>query len=57
MNEKIKTVVDDGFNMLLFGLPQGLPLGVVWLAYVAWAAVNRRRLLLPFRPSPVRGSS
>ena len=51
MNERIQTVVDDGFNMLLFGLPQGLPLGVVWLAYVAWATVNRRGLLLGFKPS------
>jgi len=28
--------VDDVFNMLLFGLPQGMLLGVAWIAYSVW---------------------
>jgi hypothetical protein len=35
--KKPRTIsVDDVFNMLLFGLPQGMLLGVVWLAYTVW---------------------
>jgi hypothetical protein len=35
--KKTRTItVDDVFNMLLFGLPQGMLLGVVWLAYTVW---------------------
>ena len=31
-----RLTVDDVFNMLLFGLPQGMLLGVVWIAYTIW---------------------
>ena len=31
-----RITVDDVFNMLLFGLPQGMLLGVVWIAYTLW---------------------
>ncbi len=35
--KKTSTItVDDIFNMLLFGLPQGMLLAVVWIAYTVW---------------------
>jgi hypothetical protein len=37
--------VQDVFDVLLFGLPQGVLLGVVWTAYSAWTIFNRRRLM------------
>jgi len=36
MRKTSTVTVDDVFNMLLFGLPQGMLLGVVWLAYTVW---------------------
>ena len=42
MKDRIKAAVDDAFKVLLFALPQGLPLGVVWLAYMAWATLEMR---------------
>jgi hypothetical protein len=42
MKERIETVVDDVFSVLLLGLPQGLLLGVVWIAYTVRAALNTR---------------
>ncbi len=32
--------VDDVFTVLLFGLPQGVLLGVVWILYSAWTSVT-----------------
>ena len=34
--KKRRLTVDDVFNLLLFGLPQGMLLGVVWIAYTIW---------------------
>jgi hypothetical protein len=42
MKERIETVVDDVFSVLLFGLPQGLFFGVVWIVYTVWATQNMR---------------
>jgi hypothetical protein len=42
MKERIETVVDDVFGVLLFGLPQGMLFGVVWIVYTAWATLNMR---------------
>jgi len=54
MKDRIKTVVDDGFSVLLFGLPQGLPLGVIWLAYIAWATFNMRSSVSVHSFSPLK---
>jgi len=40
MKERIETVVDDVFTLLLFGLPQGVLFGVVWIAYTVRAMLN-----------------
>jgi len=45
MKERIETVVDDVFSVLLFGLPQGLFFGVVWIVYTVWATLTMRRVL------------
>lgn len=42
MKERIETVVDDVFNVLLLGLPQGLLFGVVWIVYSVRAMLNLR---------------
>ena len=42
MKERIETVVDDVFGVLLFGLPQGMLFGVVWIVYTAWATLQMR---------------
>jgi hypothetical protein len=42
MKERIETVVDDVFTVLLLGLPQGMFFGVVWIVYTVWAALNMR---------------
>jgi hypothetical protein len=44
MKERIETTVDDVFSVLLFGLPQGMLFGVVWIVYTLWAALNMRRV-------------
>jgi hypothetical protein len=45
MKERIETVVDDVFSVLLFGLPQGMLFGVVWIVYSAWTTLTMRRVL------------
>jgi hypothetical protein len=40
MKERIETVVDDVFSVLLFGLPQGTLFGVVWIVYTVRAMLN-----------------
>jgi hypothetical protein len=45
MKERIETVVDDVFSVLLLGLPQGMLFGMVWIVYTLWAALNMRRVL------------
>jgi hypothetical protein len=44
-NERIETVIDDVFSVLLFGLPQGMFFGVVWIVYTVWATLTMRRVL------------
>jgi hypothetical protein len=44
MKERIETVVDD-VSVLLFGLPQGVLFGVVWIVYTIWATLTMRRVL------------
>jgi len=48
MKETRAVVVNDVFNALLFGLPQGILLGLVWIAYCVWTTV-RMRGLPPFQ--------
>jgi hypothetical protein len=43
MKERIETVVDDVFSVLLFGLPQGTLFGVVWCVYGTGHAKHARR--------------
>jgi hypothetical protein len=45
MKERIETVVDDVFSVLLLGLPQGMLFGMVWIVYTLWAALTMRRVL------------
>ena len=40
MKERIEIIVDDVFNMLLLGLPQGVLFGVVWIVYMVRAMLN-----------------
>ena len=40
MKERIETVVDDVFSVLLLGLPQGMLFGVVWTVYTIRAMLN-----------------
>ena len=42
MKERIETIVDDVFSVLLLGLPQGMLFGIVWIVYTVWAALNMR---------------
>jgi hypothetical protein len=44
-NERIEIVLDDVFGVLLFGLPQGVLFGVVWIVYSAWTTLTMRRVL------------
>jgi hypothetical protein len=46
--------VNDIFNALLFGLPQGILLAVIWVAYSVWMALTMRGFvpLLSPRRSP-----
>ena len=43
--------VNDLFNALLFGLPQGVLLAVIWVAYSAWMTVTMRRFVPVWSPS------
>jgi hypothetical protein len=49
MNETTKATtavtIQNVFNALLFGLPQGVLLGLVWIAYSAWTTLTMRRLM------------
>jgi hypothetical protein len=38
------TAINDVFNVLLFGLPQGVLLGLIWIAYAAWMSLIMLRL-------------
>ena len=40
MKDRIEIIVDDVFSMLLFGLPQGMLFGVVWIVYTVRAMLN-----------------
>jgi hypothetical protein len=42
--------VNDVFNALLFGLPQGVLLGVIWIAYSVWLALTMRRFVAVWSP-------
>jgi len=48
MKEKSGLSVNDAFNVLLCGLPQGVLLGLVWIAYSAWTTLTMRGVL-PFQ--------
>jgi hypothetical protein len=41
---------NDIFNALLFGLPQGMLLAVIWVAYSAWMALTMRRFVPVWSP-------
>ena len=40
MKEKARVSVNDAFNVLRCGLPQGVLLGLVWIAYSAWTTLT-----------------
>jgi hypothetical protein len=42
MSKRSTTTVNDIFNVLLFGLPQGMLLGVIWIAYIVWIKLAMR---------------
>jgi hypothetical protein len=42
--------VNDAFNALLFGLPQGMLLAVIWIAYSVWMILTMRRFVAVWSP-------
>lgn len=42
--------VSDVFNTLLFGLPQGMLLAVIWIAYSVWMILTMRRFVTVWSP-------
>jgi hypothetical protein len=50
--EPMKTgAVNDVLNALLFGLPQGMLLAVIWIAYSVWMILTMRRFVAIWSPS------
>ena len=43
MGKQRQAAVNDIFDALLSGLPQGVLLGVVWLVYSVWTTLTYRR--------------
>jgi hypothetical protein len=42
--------VNDVFNALLFALPQGMLLAVIWIAYSVWMILTMRRFVAVWSP-------
>jgi hypothetical protein len=46
----MKTGANEIFNALLFALPQGILLAVIWVVYSLWMTLSMRRFVKAWSP-------